>query len=149
MACQIKSKLGLIGNCTFVDILDAEGISSVPKWVDDFEFFRYPMTSKPSPLSVDHWRSSKTTSTSRDMISGLKPIIWDSIGTWRTNKRVSLSEKKRLKYLGKVSRFLAAADSGKVKLPAVSSIHGTLQHVSFVYPATVSWFIFSPTTLSC
>ncbi|KAK7001234.1 hypothetical protein R3P38DRAFT_3284480 [Favolaschia claudopus] len=49
------------------------------------------------------------------------------------NKRVYLSEKKRTKYLAKVTRFLSTATSGKIKLPAMRSIHGTLQHLTFVY----------------
>jgi hypothetical protein len=116
--------------------------------VDDFEFFRYPVSS--------HFLSDNSIAYSYAYnleiilsISRQLGIIWNDINVkghdfgfetdytgfhWDlANKRVSLSQKKRLKYLGKVSRFLAAADSGKVKLPAVSSIHGTLQHVSFVY----------------
>ena len=47
-------------------------------------------------------------------------------------KRVSISEQKCSKYLGKVLLFLQMAH-GKVHAHDVASLHGTLQHLCFVF----------------
>jgi hypothetical protein len=130
------------GDLTVNDIKDTQ------KWVDDFVFFRYPITSHTSLDGATEYTYAHDLDT---IISISEPlgIVWNDLSAKGhdfgyiteytgftfdvAKKRVYLSEKKRLKYLGKVSRFLAAASAGKVKLPAVRSIHGTLQHVSFVY----------------
>ncbi len=49
-------------------------------------------------------------------------------------KTVSLPEKKRIKYLTKVTSFLQIAlEDRVVKYDAAASIHGTLQHICFIY----------------
>jgi hypothetical protein len=52
-------------------------------------------------------------------------FVWDL-----PNKRVSLSDKKRLKHLTKLDNFLSLST---VNEKDVASLHGTLQHISFVY----------------
>jgi hypothetical protein len=131
----------------FVEILDAKDITAL-KWVDDFEFFRYPTSS----VSLPDGSVSYTYAFDLGTIIAISThlgIVWNDLvdkghdfgfTTEYTgfvfdlpSKRVYLSERKRLKILNKVTSFLAVAASGKIKCPAIRSLHGSLQHITFVY----------------
>jgi hypothetical protein len=56
-------------------------------------------------------------------------FVWDI-----ANKRVSLAEKKRLKFLGRVRAFLVDYASSRCKMLEVMKLHGSLCHVTFVHP---------------
>jgi hypothetical protein len=99
--------------------------------VDDFEFFRSPISSSTLPDgSTEYSYAYDLSDKGHDFgyVTEYTGFVFDL-----AKKRVYLNERKRLKYLRKASHFLAAASTGKVKLPAVRSLHGTLQHVTFVY----------------
>nr|GAT50782.1 reverse transcriptase [Mycena chlorophos] len=124
-----------------VDVLLCRGIGPTRKWVDDFVFFRFPITSPPGPpfsYSYDlstiysitnplgfEWNDLAVKGHDFAFSTDYVGFHWD-IAT----KRVSLSEKKRTKYLGKV---LSVIEAHKVRLPQLQSLIGTLQHLCFVY----------------
>jgi hypothetical protein len=57
-------------------------------------------------------------------------FLWDLV-----NRRVSLPEVKRLKFLTRVSLFLQkSTESARVSLLDVQKIHGSLVHLCFVFP---------------
>ena len=124
-----------------VEIYNANGISSVIKWVDDFVFFRYPTvpalgSSTPSyPYDesaiwqiADNlgwpWAPKKCFPFAPTFV--YIGFLWDLEA-----KTVSLPDTKRLKYLTKLNRW--AADF-KPTCEEVESLIGTLNHVSLIVP---------------
>ncbi|KAF5386129.1 hypothetical protein D9615_002403 [Tricholomella constricta] len=128
-----SSNSGQIANA-FIDIWHAEVQTSslFLKYEDDVEAFRFPVTTGPfreADLNIP-WHPEKTDpcfSTSFTYIG----FSWDLI-----LRTVSLTEKKRQKYLARVSNMLNAhvEQHAAFKLRDIQVIHGTLVHVSFVYP---------------
>jgi len=144
------SSSGNIQGCpadALIAILKSESIGPAIKWVDDFIFFRTP-----SSTFID---ASGTLGYSYpydlDMVMKLTDplgIPWHPINTKGQDFRstvpylgfvwdlelhsVSLSPKKRLKYLSKVRSLLHTTNS-LVSQKDCMSILGTLQHLSFVY----------------
>ena len=128
-----------------VDILKHHGITDTAKWVDNFDFLRHPISSTISPEGVVSYSYSFDLSTILRITEPLG-IPWHNISeqghdfaftteyagfTWDLiTKRVSLSDKKRFKYLSKINSFLKMST---VSEKDVASIHGTLQHATFVY----------------
>lgn len=74
------------------------------------------------------WHPTKTGKTYGDTIVFLG-LLWDLV-----ERRVSLTEPKRIKYLALVSSFLARADrSESFSLLELQTLHGTLVHVCFIH----------------
>ena len=134
----------MIGNA-IVDIWQAEDVKPVLKYEDDLKVFRSPTTSgfyrqdgftydydrtaallRIAPLKVP-WHDEKGDS---DFL-----FVTDFIGfRWDIpNKRVSLPDGKRLKFLNRVRVFLDQFDGRSCSLPDVEKIHGSLCHVAFVH----------------
>src|SRR5882672_3895252 len=130
-----------------VAIIKHHGVDNVLKWVDDFCFFRVPASSSPDGKGGFTHRYS-TDITSILSVTDLLGVPWHPVEvkgqdfvssvayigfSWDLeNRTVSLSAKKHLKYLEKTRSFMALARS-KVTRKEVMSIHGTLQHICFVY----------------
>jgi hypothetical protein len=128
-----------------VDILAAHNIPHVVKWVDNFDFLCHSVASSFAPDGSTVYSYSFDLDTILHITRPLG-IPWHDVSeqghnfayhteysgfTWDLpNKWVSLSNKKRLKYLNKVVDFL---NSSTVTEKEVTSIHGTLQHITFVY----------------
>ena len=128
-------------------------IAPVFKWVDDFVLFRAP---SPSPLSDNPpGHHAPLCSFPYDLTSILKftaplGIPWHPISRkgqyfsnsfayvrflWNISDRtVSIAEEKKTRALQKVNAFLVDP-SAKEKCREVASIHGMLQHFTFVYRA--------------
>ncbi|SJK98561.1 uncharacterized protein ARMOST_01829 [Armillaria ostoyae] len=133
----------------FNDILHANGIPGVFKWVDDYDILRQP-TSQRLVLNGDVQYSYAFDLQKILEISRPLGITWHDVSEkghdfqcrttylgfmWDLEtKRVRLSEKKREKYLAKVIAFLQLRPK-PVRYSEASSLHGTLQHVCFVYRA--------------
>lgn len=143
-----------------VDILQAVGISPVPKWGDDLLPIRFPIKSVTeidrsisykysydlvffkdtlAPLCVP-WHASKWKDfSSKPVYLGL---VWDF-----ENRTVALAEHKREKYLNKLNNFLLLNSSSRILKKDALSLLGTLSHVSIVhqdgrsYLSTLSSFI--------
>jgi len=130
-----------------VALLSWHGVDKVLKWVDDFCLFRTP-----TPIVLDEM-SGLSRHYSMDIESILAftsplGVPWHPITEkgqvftstvpyvgflWDLDRHtVSLSTKKRLKYLDKVLAFQTLTTS-KVSRKHCMSIHGTLQHITFVY----------------
>jgi hypothetical protein len=135
----------MIGNA-LTDIWKGEGIDEVFKYEDDMAQIRVP--TEDGPFSDGGFKYRHDVDSSLALISSLgtpwHPIktgkhfefVMTFIGfTWDlTLRRVSLPEKKRLKYLDRLTKLLdKAALSRKVSLFEIRQIHGTLVHVCFVY----------------
>jgi hypothetical protein len=147
-ARSASSNSGQIGNAT-VQIWKAEGVDELFKYEDDFNQLRLPVSDGPfhgtdnafsyrldrdssmaliAPLRIP-WKMSKTGLQFEDIMTFIG-FSWDFV-----NKRVSLPDKKRIKFLDRVDTLLAKANShSKVSLFDVRQIHGSLVHVSFVHP---------------
>jgi len=126
-----------------VSILKFHGIRHVLKWVDNFCIFQTPIIKNgPSPLQYTFdissilsitdplgipWHPIEMKGQNFATTVPYVGFIWDL-----ANHSVSLSAKKRIKYIGKVTAFQALA-KGKVTRKECMSIHGTLQHITFVY----------------
>jgi hypothetical protein len=129
-----------------VDIVLFRGVPEVVKWVDDFDFFRFPSSSVTgadgsityqypfdlsyiiditSPLGIQ-WHDISKKGHDFDCVTEYGGFVWDL-----KEKQVYISDAKRLKYRAKVLCFLDKARS-KVRQREVASIHGTLQHLCFV-----------------
>ncbi|KAF5376117.1 hypothetical protein D9615_007777 [Tricholomella constricta] len=144
-----NSNSGQISNAS-IDIWHAEARPSslFLKYEDDIEVFRFPVASGPfheGSYSYAHdresimklieelnipWHPEKTDpcfSTTFTYIG----FAWDLVA-----RTVSLPEKKCLKYLSRVSGMLDAHISrhSSFTLRDIQVIHGTLVHVSFVFP---------------
>ena len=136
---------------TCVTILKWQGIRPVFKWVDDFVLFRSPsptttITRSFAPSTPDlHFPYDLTTILEFTAPLG---IPWHSVtrkgqdfGTtfsyigffWNvSNHTVSISEEKKMRALAKVELFLLNPSTRR-KCWEVASVHGTLQHITFVY----------------
>ncbi|SJL13302.1 uncharacterized protein ARMOST_16742 [Armillaria ostoyae] len=133
----------------FNDILNAAGIPGVFKWVDDHNILRSPIAQRTldngdvqysydfdlqtifdisQPLGI-LWHDVSVKGHDFQYVTSYVGFMWDI-----AEKRVYLSEKKREKYLKKVSDFLLRRPSS-VSYKEASSLHGTLQHVCFVCKA--------------
>ncbi|KAF5379454.1 hypothetical protein D9615_006559 [Tricholomella constricta] len=144
-----SSNSGQVANAS-VDIWHAETRPSCLffKYEDDIEAFRYPVSDGPfheGPYHYAHDRDSVMA-----LVADLN-IPWHPEKTdthFSTNftyigfswdlvlRRVSLPEKKRLKYLNRVALMLDAHLQSRAafNLRDIQVIHGTLVHVTFVYP---------------
>lgn len=127
-----------------VDIWAAKAISPCTKWVDDFVLARFPSEHS----STSGYRYAYDLDSAKAVVAPLG-IPWHPskgqdfdeqfqyIGyLWSLdNKTVSLTNVKRLKYLGLVSSFLATHSPRRpcTKLDAMK-INGYLSWVSYVYP---------------
>ena len=141
-----SSNAGMIANA-MVDIWIAEGVKPVLKYEDDLNILRYPIPDgtfidgqyryaynrdeilhRIAPLRVpwhpekgDPYFSSTTT---------FIGMLWDL-----DNRRVSLPEQKRKKFLCRVSDFIHNFQRGQCQLRDVERIHGSLCYISFIYRA--------------
>jgi hypothetical protein len=139
-----SSNAGMIANAA-VDIWMAEGIKPILKYEDDINVFRYPVKNGPfkdgsftynydrtealrrissltipwHPKKGDPFFSSKTT---------FIGMYWDL-----DTHRVSLPEKKWLKFLRQVEAFVSSFERSKCNLRDVERIHGSLCYISFIY----------------
>ena len=124
-----------------VDIWKHYGIGQVLKWVDDFIIFRAPSGSDANGFvyhyDLDHVKGSVAAlgipwnlKKEKDFASLVVYIgfLWDL-----KEKRVSLTEKKRLKSLAKVNSFITAFSGMRAPLDTTQSLLGTLAHIAFVY----------------
>jgi hypothetical protein len=140
---------GNIADAT-VDILHNLNISPIKKWVDDHSIFRFPVGGgylcpdgslspylflfgladiydKSRPLGIP-WHPKKCFDFA--LIFIYLGFLWDL-----TARSVALPEVKRLKYLAKLEKILAAIKSGRpLTHKEALSINGTLSHVTFVIP---------------
>ena len=130
-----------------IAIFKAKLIPHVLKWVDDFLFFRIPIPVPFYPSSPLHIQYSYDLSTIISITAPLG-VPWHPVETkgqdfqpsvtyvgfvWNLDTRsVSLSCKKRGKYLAKIIHFLSKA-SDKVSRRECLSVHGMLQHITYVY----------------
>lgn len=131
----------------FNDILHANGIPGVFKWVDDYDILRQPSSQRLIPSGIIEYSYTFDLQKILD-ISRPLGIMWHDVSekghdfAYQTTylgfrwdlatKHVCLSEKKREKYLAKVTSFLQCRPK-PVRFNEASSLHGTLQHVCFVY----------------
>lgn len=129
-----------------IDILAAHSIPHVVKWVDNFDFLRHPIASSFAPDGSTVYSYSFNLDTILRITTPLG-IPWHDVSEqghdfayhtdyngfvwYLPNKWVSLSDKKQLRYLEKIVNFLKIST---VTEKDVASIHGTLQHITFVYP---------------
>lgn len=127
-----------------VDILAANGISPIPKWVDDFAPFRFPLPGSVSPPFQYAYGLSEL----KDSVASLN-IPWhetkwqDFDFTFRyvgfdwciPDKLVSLPEEKRIKYHSLIDSFLNSFGTrSQAPLKDALKINGTLSHITFVCP---------------
>jgi len=129
-----------------VDIWTAQGIGPILKYEDDLAVFRTPTSDgrhsegsywyaydQPdalniiTPLKVP-WHPDKGTKASASHLVFIG-LLWDL-----NNRRVSLPENKRLKFLSRVNSFIAQFTNGRCSLRDVEKLHGSLCYLSFVYP---------------
>jgi len=143
-AAAASSNAGMIGNA-IVDIWQAEDVKPVLKYEDDLKVFRSPVES--GPFQQDGFQYSYDREEALSRIAPLQvpwhkekgdpffTFVTDFIGfRWDIpNKRVSLPEGKRLKFLNRVRIFLDAFNGHPCALLDVEKIHGSLCHVAFVY----------------
>lgn len=117
------------------------------KWVDDFNIQREPISQTLLPDGRVEYQYGFDMDTVRNITDPLG-IQWHPFTkkghdfdyqteytgfSWDLQqKRVALPEAKRTRYLRKVTDFLAG-NSGVVREKETVSLHGTLQHVCFVY----------------
>ena len=130
-----------------IELLKHEGIHPVMKWVDDFVFFRSPIliggsTSNPpsytynlqsiqsftSPLGIPWHPLSRKGQDFKDHFTYVG-FQWDI-----SARTVSISEEKKARVAVKLAEFLKRTPC-KVKRHEVASLHGSLQHLTFVYRA--------------
>lgn len=127
-----------------VDIWTAEGISPILKYEDDLAIFRIPTSDGQhlegsyryaydrsdalnviAPLNVP-WHPNKGTKTFASLLVFIG-LLWDL-----HNRRASLLENKRLKFLSRVNSFIAQFSWGRCSLRDVEKLHGSLCYLSFV-----------------
>jgi len=145
--------LSLAGNIqgvpadTFIAIFKANAFGPALKWVDDFVLFRTPSAGHVNEDGITEYVYSYDLSAVMAITDPLG-IPWHPIDVkgqdfkstvsyvgfvWDLEHHsVSLSPKKRLKYLDKVCSLLHASSS-KISCKDCMSILGTLQHISFIY----------------
>jgi hypothetical protein len=128
-----------------VDILEERGIGPTVKWVDDFNLFREPRNTETNPDGITIYFYSYDLD---DIIAITLPlgVPWHSITIkghifsfyseyvgfdWDFDLRtVTLPERKRLKYLSRVTIYTSEA---KASFEATAKLLGTLQHTTFIY----------------
>jgi len=130
-----------------VTILKHNGINAILKWVDDFCIFHIPThsTMNDQNETLKHYSIDLMSVFSvTDPLGMLWHPIWVKgedfassviyVGfLWNLRDHmVTLLDKNQLKYLGKVQAFQSNAKA-KVSHKDVMAIHGTLQHITFVY----------------
>lgn len=131
------------------------GFTSVFKWVDDTTIWQIPTSSTTGEDGTVSYTYHHPNLEPVFKIAGhlgipLHPEKVQNFGTLITyvgfdwdiaNKTVSLPEKKRLKYLGKLQSFLATYSPHGVKLylKPLESLHGSLMHCTFVIRAGRSY----------
>lgn len=119
-------------------ILKSEKLGPAKNWVDDFTFFRFPITLQPTPtfaysLSDIYalarrlgwpWKESKT----RPFASEFKYLgfLWDL-----SSKTVQIPDSKKLRYLVKLDPW---RPDQKFSKKEVESVLGTLVHCSLAVP---------------
>lgn len=124
------------------------GFSNVFKWVDDMTIWQIPTSSSvgtngstsyayhyPDLEPVFNLAGYLGVPLHPDKVQQFSTLITYVGFDWNiANKTVSLPEKKRLKYLNKVTSFLStyAPHETKLYLKLVESIHGSLMHCTFV-----------------
>lgn len=137
-----ESNAGSIANGA-LDIWREEGVGPSVKWVDDLTVFRYALgrgsagdflypydraeaLRRIAPLAIP-WHPDK----GQDFDSSFTYIgfFWDI-----AQKRVSLPEKKRLKFLARIKSFLSSYRAQQCPLSVLMTIQGSLCHIVFVYP---------------
>ncbi|RXW16277.1 hypothetical protein EST38_g9578 [Candolleomyces aberdarensis] len=142
-ACA-SSNLGMFANAV-VDIWHAKEVLPVLKYEDDigaccspnplgpfkqgdfsYTYDRDLLVSHVASLGVP-WHPEKGDDVFREAFTFIG-FLWNL-----PNKTVSLPEAKRLKFLHRVSEFLANYKSRQCPLIEVEKIHGSLCHVAFVY----------------
>ncbi|KAF5381168.1 hypothetical protein D9757_009423 [Collybiopsis confluens] len=138
-ASPASSNAGMISNAV-VDIWRAAQVTPVFKYEDDLKLLRFPSGTtniyrydKNSALDIVRslgvrWHPNKGDD-DFTFITTYIGFLWDL-----ALKRVSLPNDKRLKYLERIHLFLSEFSGVRVPLFAIESIHGTLCHISFVYP---------------
>jgi hypothetical protein len=133
-----SSNAGMIGNA-IADIWTCEGVGPVLKYEDDLAILRTP-TSSPSLYSYDRPSALKAIEPLRvpwhpdkgqDFAATFAYIgfLWDF-----DNKRASLPENKRLKFLLRTSTFLTSFAHTRCQILDVMKIHGSLCHIAFIFP---------------
>ncbi len=129
-----------------VEVWRLEGISPVTHWSDDLNVFRYPISgngiSSPfvyaydsaralnviAPLGIP-WHPFEKKGQDFAFTTSYTGFEWDI-----PRRLVSLPDKKRLKFLRRVSDFLQTASSSGVTVEECMKIQGTLIHILFVAP---------------
>jgi hypothetical protein len=143
-ACA-SSNAGMIANA-IVDIWKAEGIDPILKYEDDIAVFRTPISEGQhsegsfryaydrsdalkviAPLKIP-WHPNKGMKLFASLLVFLG-LLWDL-----NNRRVSLPENKRLKFLSRVNSFIAQFSQRRCSLRDIEKLHGSLCYLSFVYP---------------
>ena len=144
-----------------MDIWEAEGVGPIVKYEDDVSVFRIPTAEIPgADGSSSHYTYPYDRSSAVERISSLNipwhpgkgqdfDTVFKYIGfLWRIDeKSVSLPDEKRIKFLNRVRTFLASFSSGRCSVDDVMKIHGSLCHITYVYPhgrnrlASLSTFI--------
>lgn len=146
----LASAAGLQGEVAdaTVDIWRHLGVGPVKKWVDDFDVFRFPVEHGPFVGTSDGiiYHYSYDLTSIKQLIAPLQ-IPWhkdkgqefgDSfvyVGfLWDLPSRtVRLPERKRLKLISKLTRFVDTYAHSQVPKNELESVCGSLSHVSFVY----------------
>ncbi len=126
-----------------MDIWEKEKVAPAVKWVDDINIFRFPSSGNEAlgftypydmasakklikPLNIP-WHKMKW--------SDFAPIfVYIGIQWDVENKRASLPEHKRLKFLHCVCQFIDLYSNHLTLLAPMLSLQGSLVHISFVYP---------------
>lgn len=128
-----------------LDCWEAMGVGPAVKWVDDFVVFSCPISG--SGTEADPFVYAYDLHRIKELVAPLNipwhptkgqefaycvlylGFLWDLL-----RRVVSLSDEKRLKFKGRVDRFLHSFSNSRVDLPTVLSISGSLSHIAFVYP---------------
>jgi len=130
-----------------VDIWIAEGVKPILKYEDDLNIFRFPVSDGPFIDGIHRFQYDRSEALHR--ISSLNipwhpdkgdpfflskttfiGMLWDL-----ETRRVSLPEKKRLKFLHRVNEFITNFERTQCQLQDVERIHGSLCYISFIYQA--------------
>ncbi|GLB44000.1 hypothetical protein LshimejAT787_1501840 [Lyophyllum shimeji] len=135
---------GQVADCV-LDVLEWKGFGPSRKWVDDIVQFCYPSSGDGTPQSpyIYPFEINDIIAASGDLGVPWHPDKLQQFGytviylgfLWDLRLRtVSLPENKRLKFKAKVDGFLAAFSAARAPRKAAMSLHGSLHHISFVYP---------------
>ena len=128
------------------------GMSHIVKWVNDFVFFHSPITvlmnadngmeylyridlstilAISDPLGIP-WHPTSHKGQDFTFVFDYFGFTWTPSHLPGDQRRIALPDKKCIKALVKVSSFLMLAHS-TVNCKLCMSLHGTLQHITFVY----------------